>query len=144
MMASRKPIEALDRDLQRLVRMARQVRKRAYAPYSKFLVGCAILDASGGLHTGCNVENASYGAGICAERAAIVKMVSRGHRDARYVVVATSAEEPVFPCGVCLQVLQELARSAIIVAVNRRGTLFSQARLSELYPAAFSREQLRG
>src|SRR5262249_38484806 len=137
MINDRKPIEDLDPSWVPLVKLARQARKKAYAPYSKFLVGCALQDATGKSHTGCNVENASYSAAICAERSALVKMVSRGCREARRVVVVTSSEDPVFPCGVCLQVLQELAPHSQVIAVNRRGTLFRQTDLHALIPSGF-------
>lgn len=137
------PIEDLQKGLRRLVRLALQARKRAYAPYSGFHVGCAIQDTKGRVHTGCNVENASYPAAICAERSAIVKMVSRGSREARWIVVVTSSEQPCFPCGVCLQVISELGRNSIILAVNGTGTLFQTARFSDLYPQAFSKEFLK-
>jgi cytidine deaminase len=137
------PIEALDKRLLKLVRMALRARKRAYAPYSRFQVGCAIRDGKGKIHTGCNVENASYPATICAERTAIAKMVSRGSRDIKLVVVATPSEEPCFPCGVCLQVISEFGRDASVLAVNGTGTRFRTARMSDLYPASFSKSFLK-
>ena len=136
------PIENLTKSEQRLARLALRSRKRAYAPYSKYLVGCALEDSKGRVHSGCNVENASYSATLCAERVALFKMVSRGSRDCRTLVVAASSELPSFPCGQCLQVIVELAPSALVIAVNRRGSLFRQATVKELYPFAFSRELL--
>lgn len=139
----KRPIEDLNKGLKRLVRLAMQARKKAYAPYSKFLVGCAVRDTRGKVHTGCNVENASYSAAVCAERTALVKMVSRGSREFRWIVVVTSSEEPCFPCGVCLQVISEFGKRATVIAVNQTGTLFRAASVAELYPAAFSQEYLK-
>ena len=138
-----KPIEEMDKQMQKLVRLTMRARRKAYAPYSKFLVGCVLVDGKGRVHTGCNVENVSYSATICAERTAIGKMVSRGVRDCRVVIVVTSSEEPCFPCGVCLQVIHEFGRRAVVVAVNRRGTSYREAVISSLLPSAFVRENLR-
>ncbi len=142
MISDIRPFEEMDKATKKLVKMASQARRRAYAPYSKFLVGAAIADGKAGVHTGCNVENVSFSATICAERTAVCKMVSRGSRDLRVVVVITSSDEPIFPCGVCLQVLHEFGRKAVIVAVNRRKTAFREATIADLMPSAFVREQL--
>ena len=138
------PIENLGKKELKLVRQAIRARKRAYAPYSKYYVGCALSDNKGKLHTGCNVENASYSAAICAERTAIVKMVSRGGKKIYRIVVAASSEEPVFPCGVCLQVMAEFGMKADVIAVNKRGTLFRRAQTETLFPFAFDPDKLGG
>ncbi len=137
------PIEDLPKHDLVLVKNALRVQKKAYAPYSDYLVGCALWDKKGRLFTGCNVENASFGATCCAERAAIVKMVSRGGRVIKKLVVVTSSEEPVFPCGMCLQVIQEFGLQAEIIAVNKRGTLFKKAVARELFPFAFDPKKLK-
>lgn len=136
-----RPVEQLDKTTLRLVRLAMKSRKRAYAPYSKYRVGCAIQGAKK-LYSGCNVENASYSLAICAERVAIGKMVSRGERSFKRMVVVTSSDEPVFPCGACLQCIAEFGGDSSIIAVNSRGTLFKQAQLKELFPHFFSKRQL--
>lgn len=136
------PIEDLDAKTLKLVRLALQAKKKAYAPYSKYNVGVALVDNKGKIHSGCNVENASYPAGICAERTAIAKMVSRGGKKFKLIVVAASSEEPVFPCGMCLQVIQEFGRDARVVALNNRGTLYQEKDLKTLFPFAFSPEKL--
>lgn len=141
-MPKEKPIEDLDATSLNLVRLAVKAKKRAYAPYSKYNVGAVIKDAKGKIYSGCNVENASYPASICAERTAITKMVSKGGKQVKTVVVAASSEEPVFPCGMCLQVIQEFGRDARVIAVNRRGTLYLEAKMSELFPFAFSPDKL--
>ena len=136
------PVEKLDKTTRHLIRLAMKSRKRAYAPYSKYRVGCAIQSAKGKVHLGCNVENASYSLAICAERVALGKMVSRGERLFKRLVVVTSSDDPVFPCGACLQCIAEFGAEAAIVAVNSRGTLFKQAQLKELFPHFFSKKQL--
>lgn len=136
------PIEDLDPKLRRLVHLALKVRKRAYAPYSKYLVGVVIVDGRGHIHSGCNVENASYGVSVCAERVAITKMVSRGAKEIRRLVLVTSSDEPVFPCGLCRQSIAEFGPEAMIVTVNRRATVFSQSTLSEILPSQFNRSVL--
>jgi cytidine deaminase len=92
-----------------LLKAARAVRKRAYAPYSKFQVGAAVRDERGRVHVGCNVENASYGLAICAERNAVAAAVAAGARALRAVAVVTPLKPPGSPCGACRQVLAELA-----------------------------------
>ena len=135
-------VETLDKTTRRLIRYALKSRKKAYAPYSKYRVGCAVLSVSGKVHTGCNVENASYSLAICAERVALAKMVTRGERAFRRIVVATSSEDPVFPCGACLQCLVEFGAEALVFAVNSRGTLFKEAKVKDLFPQFFSKRQL--
>ncbi len=143
-MSKQYPIEDLDKSSLKLVKLALQARKKAHAPYSNYFVGSAILDNKGKLHTGCNVENASYPASICAERVAIGKMVSRGGKQIKKIIVAASSDEPVFPCGMCLQVIQEFGKKCEVIALNRRGTAFRKATFQELFPFAFSIEKLKG
>ena len=123
-----------------LVRRAREVMQNAYAPYSKFHVGAAIEAADGTIHVGCNVENASYGLTICAERMAVGAAVAAGKRSLKRVAVATAVEPPATPCGACRQLLAEFGLDLEIVAVGpsseRRWTL------KELLPEAFTRESL--
>ena len=132
-------------DLELLVTAARGAQRMAYAPYSEFRVGAALLcSAKNGervVVTGCNVENAAYPASICAERVAVGSALARGLRDIHAVVVATDALEPSSPCGVCRQVLAELAPGAEVAAVAGDGRI-TQWTLSELLPHAFARESL--
>jgi cytidine deaminase len=128
-------------DADRLVRAATAARKRAYAPYSKYRVGAAILTRSGALHAGCNVENATYGATLCAERAAIASMVAAGDDEPIACAVVTAGPEPGSPCGICRQVLIEFAADINIwlVAEDARGKIVSvrTTRLAKLLPGAF-------
>jgi cytidine deaminase len=114
---------------------------RAYAPYSGFRVGAALLAADGSITEGCNVENASFPAGICAERGAVAGAVARGNRDFDSIMIATEAEEPTPPCGICRQVLEEFSPRLLVVSVTTGGR---EARwsLEELLPRAFTPKSL--
>ena len=115
---------------------------KAYAPYSGFRVGAAILTGSGDVHAGCNVENASYGATICAERAAVCALISaHGQQEITEIVVVTDAVSPWPPCGVCRQVLWEFGPRARVWWANLQGQA-STSLMSELLPHAFSPEDL--
>ncbi len=123
-----------------LVDAARAVQQHAYAPYSHFRVGAAIEADDGGVFVGCNVENASYGLTICAERAAVAAAVSAGVRRIRRAVVVTDADPPAAPCGACRQVLSEFGADMTVDAVGpARSNRWS---LRDLLPAAFGPEQL--
>jgi cytidine deaminase len=115
---------------------------RAYAPYSNFRVGAAILASDGSITEGCNVENASYPAGLCAERGAIAAAVARGSRNFEMIAIATEAEEPTPPCGICRQVLEEFSPHMLVLSVTRGGR---EARWSmdELLPKAFTPQSLK-
>ena len=122
-------------DLAELVARARAVREFAYAPYSRFLVGAALRTDSGRVFVGCNVENASYGATICAERSAILAMVAAGERAITGIAVFTDAGTLAMPCGLCRQVISEFQRDARLVVANPR-----QQRVlgfAEIFPEPF-------
>ena len=122
---------------QRLVRAAREGRERAYAPYSRFAVGAALLDEQGRVHAGANIENAAYPQGLCAEAAALAHLVLAGGREVRAVVVAGEAAEPVTPCGGCRQKLREFAGGQVpVLAVDSQGVR-ARHTLGELLPASF-------
>ena len=123
-----------------LIEAARAVRLKAYAPYSRFLVGAAIESEDGRVFTGCNVENASYGLTNCAERVALGAAVSAGARRFKRIVVATDANPPSPPCGACRQVLSEFARELQVDSVSPGAT--RSWRLSELLPMSFGPEDL--
>jgi cytidine deaminase len=126
-------------DYEDLIAKAMEVRKKAYAPYSHFTVGAALLAKSGRVYTGCNVENASYGLSICAERTAVFKAVSEGERDFEALAVVT--ENGVTPCGACRQVLMEFGEDIQVIVANGAGG-YRVFGLQELLPEAFSSEDL--
>ncbi|MBI5927708.1 MAG: cytidine deaminase [Chloroflexi bacterium] len=121
--------------LQLLIEKAKTVRQRAYAPYSHYLVGAALLGDNGEIYTGCNVENAAYPVGICAERSAVVKAVSEGCLSFQAVAVVT--ENGGTPCGECRQVLNEFNPDMLVLIANADGTLLMQKPLHELLPEGF-------
>jgi cytidine deaminase len=123
-----------------LVEAARAVQQQAYAPYSRFRVGCAVEAEDGRVFVGCNVENASYGLTICAERAAVCAAVAAGARRLRRAVVVTDADPPAAPCGACRQVLSEFGRELSVTGVGSDGSL--RWTMAELLPSAFGPEQL--
>ena len=120
-----------------LTERAMAAMERAYAPYSGFRVGAAILGSDGSIAEGCNVENASYPAGICAERAAISAAIARGVRDFSTIVIATEAVRPTPPCGMCRQVMIEFAPQLEVVCVTRSG-VDAPWTMSDLLPEAFT------
>lgn len=126
-----------------LVAAAAIARARAFAPYSKFQVGAALESETGTVILGCNVESASYGLTMCAERTAIFKGVSEGHRRFTKVAVVTDTDTPTPPCGACRQLLWEFAPDAVVFLANLRGTVLRYT-VRELLPAAFDAAQLAG
>lgn len=118
------------------------VRNRAYTPYSRFAVGAAVEGESGRIYSGCNVENASYGLTICAERAAVFQAISAGETRLVRLLVVADTPEPVFPCGACRQVLREFDIREIILC-NLAGEIRSMT-LSELLPYGFGPEHMKG
>lgn len=126
-----------EREWTRLAERAYAAMEHAYAPYSRFRVGAALLGSDGSVAEGCNVENASYPAGLCAERAAVAAAVARGVRDFQAIVIATEAETPTPPCGVCRQVLMEFAPALAVRSVTRGGASADWT-MSDLLPAAFT------
>jgi cytidine deaminase len=125
-----------------LVQAALDARIRAYAPYSKFLVGAALEDESGRIHTGCNVENATYGLTVCAERVAVLKAVSEGTRKFRRIAVAADTERLTPPCGACRQILWEFCGDIPVILVNLAGQMEMLA-MSDLLPKPFDDSFIR-
>ncbi|MFP5355648.1 MAG: cytidine deaminase [Gemmatimonadota bacterium] len=124
-----------------LVATATDAMSCAYAPYSGFRVGAALATADGGVFVGCNVENSSYPAGICAERGAVAAAVAHGARSFSVMVVATEAEQPTPPCGICRQVLVEFAPALEIVSVTSGGAS-ARWNLRDLLPVPFTPDSL--
>ena len=125
-----------------LVAAARAARDRAFAPYSHFRVGAALQTPDGTIITGCNVENASYGLTICAERVAVVKALSEGHRAFTRLVVVTDTDAPTSPCGACRQVLWEFAPDLEVILANLN-SITAVTDLRTLLPLAFNSHLLR-
>lgn len=136
-----------------LIRLALAMRKQSYCPYSGYAVGAALLEKEGGVFCGCNVENASYGAGNCAERTAVYKAVSEGCRSFEGIAIAGAPKEVgenipshipyAFPCGICRQVLREFCDPArFFVIVARSESDYEEYRLEELLPQSFGPENL--
>jgi len=125
-----------------LVAAARRARQQAYAPYSNFTVGAAVLCADGRIFGGCNVKNASFGATVCAERVALFGAVAAGCRQIEAIAIAGPGDEPLPPCGICRQVMAELAPGADVIMAGeerRRATT-----VADLMPEAFGPGELRG
>lgn len=128
-------------EIEQLIQQATEARSRAYAPYSKFAVGAALLGKSGRVYLGCNVENLSFGLTICAERNAVAAAVAAGEKEFTSIAVVADSKTPVSPCGACRQVLAEFCPDLDVCSVNLEGERFT-ARLGELLPR--SREGILG
>ena len=124
-----------------LLQAALAARANAFAPFSKFQVGAAVEDIDGRIHTGCNVENATYGLTICAERVAVFKAISEGVREFRRIAVAADTETLTPPCGACRQILWEFCGDIEVTLVNPRGAS-EILRMKDLFPRAFDASYL--
>ena len=129
-----------DEKRQELIDVACQARQWAYAPYSHYPVGAAVLTASDRIYDGVNVENAAYPTGICAERVAVFKAVSQGER--KFVAVAVVTDNGGTPCGSCRQVLSEFGQDTLVLLADSQGRLVSETLLSDLLPGAFGPKDL--
>ena len=125
-------VPAIDTD--KLIQAARSARAEAYAPYSRYRVGAALLTADGTVFTGCNVENAAYPASICAERVAITKAVSEGHRD--FVAIAVATHNGGSPCGICRQVMFEFAPEMAVIIADET-SIHEETTVAGLLPHGF-------
>ncbi|MGB8213230.1 MAG: cytidine deaminase [Anaerolineales bacterium] len=131
-----------DEQRRTLIELANEARQRAYAPYSNYYVGAALQAKSGRIFTGCNVENAAYPAGMCAERVAIFKAISEGEREFEAIAVATSNGGS--PCGGCRQVLAEFGLDTLVLIADNQGHLLQETSVGGLLPGAFTPKDLRG
>lgn len=129
----------VDFDIEALVQAATAARRGAYAPYSDFAVGAALLTASGQVYAGCNVENASYGLTICAERVAAFKAVCAGERD--WIAMAVVSSGAASPCGACRQVLREFGPDLVVIIADTDGH-WRRVTMAELLPESFGPEHL--
>ena len=137
------PDTPTDAVLAQLVDAARAARAHAYAPYSRFQVGAAVLDDAGRIHAGCNVENAAYPQGTCAEAGALAAMVLAGGRRVRAVAVVGEGAEPVTPCGGCRQKLREFAAPDVTVVIADSQRERARHTMDQLLPASFGPENLK-
>lgn len=126
-----------------LVSKAFEGRKSAYVPYSKFKVGAAVLTEDGTIYTGCNIENASYGATNCAERTAIFKAVSEGHKIIKAIAVVGVENDYTYPCGICRQVIAEFASEDIKIILGKNEDEYIVKTLDEILPGAFTKKDLK-
>lgn len=126
-------------NIEALIEQAKQAREGAYAPYSHFAVGAALLTRSGKVFTGANVENASYGLTVCAERVAVFKAVTAGERE--FAAIAIASSTGASPCGACRQVLAEFGLDMLVISVDMDERV-RQWRLEELLPASFGPQDL--
>ena len=122
---------------QDLIRVALEAREYAYAPYSKFRVGAALLCRDGKVYTGCNIENATYGATVCAERTAVFKAVSEGQREFALLAVVSDSGDYTRPCGICRQVLAEFCPDSFPILMCNTDGGYVKKILGELMPEAF-------
>jgi cytidine deaminase len=132
-------------DERALLEQARSARKRAYAPYSRFAVGAALLAEDGTVVAACNVENASYEVSTCAEQAAVAAAIVKGHRRFVGIAVASSGGSPMAPCGACRQVLYEFVSPGdlVVLAVGESADAVLRTTLGELFPHGFEPESVQ-
>ncbi|BBB92794.1 MAG TPA: cytidine deaminase [Methylomusa anaerophila] len=130
----------MDKVVKELLEAALLARKKAYAPYSNFKVGAAVLGKNDKIYGGCNIENASFGLSNCAERTAIFKAVSEGEKEIIALAVVANTTEPVSPCGACLQVMSEFGIKRIILGNTQRE--WRETTIRELLPDSFTKTDL--
>lgn len=132
----------MTQDLESLIEKTVKAFENAYAPFSKFRVGATVVTKSGKIYTGCNIESASYGLTVCAERVAIWKAVSEGEREFTMVCVVADTEELTPPCGVCRQIIWEFCEDIPIVFANLKGK-YEVLQMKDLLPRAFDTKFLK-
>ena len=125
----------------KLIEEAYKAMGQAYAPYSGFQVGAAVL-TDGVIYTGCNIENASYGATVCAERCAIFKAVSEGHKKLEKIAIVSSSRDFTMPCGICRQVMSEFMKDGTVLVTNDKE--IKEFKVEQLLPAGFSAADMKG
>lgn len=135
-------MEAMFLTYEELIKKAIEAKQNAYAPYSKFSVGAALLTKEGKVYTGCNIECASYSGTNCAERTALFKAISEGERDIESIAVISDLDTYIYPCGICRQVIMEFG-SKIKIIVAKSEYDFKIHTIGDLLPDAFSPESLK-
>ena len=130
-------------DYSKLIDAAKAAREHAYAPYSHFRVGAALLTKNGQIYTGCNIENASFSATNCAERTAFFKAVSNGETAFEAIAIISDSSDYVAPCGVCRQVMIEFCKPEFVIIMCKADGMYEQATLAELMPASFNPSSLQ-
>lgn len=128
----------------KLHKLAVEARQNAYAPYSKFKVGAAIVTGDGTVFTGSNVENASFGATVCAERNAIFKAANAGHRNIAQILVVTDAKKAAAPCALCLQIMAEFCEPGAVIMVSNTEKVLFKKTFKQLLPIPFGPKELKG
>jgi cytidine deaminase len=121
-----------------LYALALEATKFSYSPYSNFKVGAALIAENGEIFTGCNVENASYGGTICAERTAVLKAVSSGQTSFKKIAIAESNDGDCTPCGICRQFLSEFSKDGSLIVICKSGGILKEFTLQELLPNSFT------
>ncbi len=135
-------MEAMFLAYKKLIKKAIEAKQNAYAPYSKFSVGAALLTKKGNVYTGCNIECASYGGTNCAERTAIFKAISEGERDIEAIAVISDLDEYIYPCGICRQVIKEFGDEIKIIAAKSEYD-FKVHTIDDLLPNSFSSKNFK-
>jgi len=129
------------KEYEKLIKEAEKARKKAYTPYSKFKVGAAVLCDDGKIFSGCNIENASFGLSICAERVAFFKAISEGSTKIKAIAVIGNTNKPCSPCGACRQVISEFGEDIPLIMTNLKGDVMIK-KIKELLPEAFGKNDL--
>ncbi len=131
----------MKKEYEKLIKEAEKARKKAYTPYSKFKVGAAVLCDDGKIFSGCNIENASFGLSICAERVAFFKAISEGSTKIKAIAVIGNTNKPCSPCGACRQVISEFGEDIPLIMTNLKGDVMIK-KIKELLPEAFGKNDL--
>ena len=131
----------MKKEYKKLISEAEKARKMAYTPYSKFKVGAAVLSVDGKIFNGCNIENASFGLSVCAERVAIFKAISEGSTKFEAIAVIGDTDKPCSPCGACRQVISEFGEDIPLIMTNLKGDIKIK-KIGELLPEAFGKRDL--
>jgi cytidine deaminase len=129
-------------DYKKLAKIAIDARDNAYVPYSNFKVGAAVVTEDNSIYTGCNIENASYGATNCAERTAIFKAISEGHKKIKAIAIVGDMATNTYPCGICRQVIVEFATRDIQIILVKNEEDYIIKTMEEILPGAFTKEDL--